>query len=55
MRWLFYPLAIAFETAGLTVGLAAAYSTLALAPDAVTDPRLTQMAEAEDIDTLYTC
>ena len=53
MRWLFYPLAIAFETAGLTVGLAAAYSTLALAPDAVTDPRLTQMAEAEDIDTLY--
>jgi beta-lactamase class A len=53
MRWLFYPLAIAFETAALTVGLAATYSTLALAPDAVADPRLTQMAEAEDIDTLY--
>lgn len=53
MRWLFYPLAIALETTGFTVGLAAVYSTLALAPDLVADPRLTQMATATDMDTLY--
>jgi beta-lactamase class A len=52
MRWLLYGLAIALETTGLTLGLAAVYATLALAPDAVSDIRLARMERVEDIRTL---